>query len=152
VASQIDIASILIGVLIGVVSTIVAYEYQRWRERSTRAGERKQEVRGLVRSELTRFTSGWAVFKSTQDMQVNPGLQNYRNELAGIGRAIRNVLSSSQGFLEKELVEEGMKISGDLTKLSLRQFYADGGVSFGEMIKFGDETAKHCEELDRKLR
>jgi hypothetical protein len=141
-----------IGVVIGAASTIVAYEYQRWRERSTRAGERKGEVRESLRSELTKFLSGWQLFKSTQNMQVEEGLANYRFELERSGHAIRDILSVSQTLLSADLVDEGMKISGDVIKMSLWQFYADGGISFNEFIKFGDDTAKRCEELGKKLR
>lgn len=63
-----------------------------------------------IRSELTKFTSGWTVFKTTLDMQVNPGLKNYRHELAAISHAVRNIMSSSQDLLGTELVQEGMKI------------------------------------------
>ena len=90
------------------------------------------------------------MFKTTLDMQVNPGLENYRHELAGIGYAVRNMLSSPQGLLETQLVEDGIKIPGDLIKLSLWQFYADGTASFNTMIKFGDETAERCQELEGK--
>jgi hypothetical protein len=152
VLSQIDIASLVIGIMIGVVPTIVAYEYQRWRERSTRAGERKKEAGESIRSELTKFVSGWQLFKNTPNMQVEQGLANYRFELEQLGHGIRDVLSVSEGILPRDLSNEGMMISGDLIKMSVWEFYADGGVSFNRFIKLGDETAKRCEELGRRLR
>ena len=151
-APQIDIVSLLIGIIIGVVPTIVAYEYQRWRERSTRAGERKKEAGESIRSELAKFVSGWQLYKNTPNMQVEQGLANYRFELKQSAHAIRDILSVSEGMLPRDLLEEGMMISGNLIKMSVWEFYADGGVSFNEFVKSGDETAKRCEELGKRLR
>jgi hypothetical protein len=147
-----DVPSIVLAYVTGIFTAVVGYEYQRYRERSTRAGERKNEVRGSLISELTRFVSGWQLFKNTSNMQVERGLANYRAELKQLGHAIRNILSVSGSLLQKDLVDDGMKISGDLIKMSLWDFYADGGISFNELIKFGDETARRCEALNKKLR
>jgi hypothetical protein len=105
-----------------------------------------------IRSELTKFVSGWQLFKNTPNMQVEQGLAKYRFELEELGHGIRDVLSVSEGLLSRGLLNEGMMISGGLIKMSVWEFYADGGVSFNEFIKFGDETAKRCEELGRRLR
>jgi hypothetical protein len=147
-----DVPSIVLAYVTGIFTAVVGYEYQRYRERSTRASERKNEVRGSLISELTKFVSGWQLFKNTSNMQVERGLANYRAELKQLGHAIRNILSVSGSLLQKDLVDDGMKISGDLIKMSLWDFYADGGISFNELIKFGDETARRCEALNKKLR
>jgi hypothetical protein len=85
-------------------------------------------------------------------MQGDEGLASYRFELKRSAHTIRDILSASQTLLSADLMDEGMKISGDVIKMSLWQFYADGGISFNELIKFGDDTAKRCEELGKKLR
>jgi len=144
--------SVVVGIVIGVAPTILSYEYQRWRERSTRSKENLEEVKQLLVSELGKFVSGWEVFKNTSNMQYEDGLANFRFELDQIGDTIRGILSSSNALLQKDVVDEGMKISGDLASMRYKEFYADGGVSFGEFIKLGNETARRSTELGKRLR
>ena len=149
--SEMDWLSMMVGFVIGLLTMILAYEYQRWRERATRTSERKRQLVDSLQSELNKVTMSWATFRKTKDMHVDLGLSNFQCELEAMARSLRNSASNSQTLISKSLLDETIEISDELTSLSQKRFYINGGRSWNEFLELGDKTVEQCKTLVREL-
>ncbi len=146
-----DWVSVLVGVIIGVFTTIFAYEYNRWRERMTKTSDRKRQAVGLLRSEFNKVVTSWEIFKKTEEMHVDPALSNFQYELDATARSLRNIASASEGLVSKDVLNEIIEVAGALTKLSQTKFFINGGRSWNAFLESGDRIIKQCKELSQRL-
>lgn len=127
---EMDWLSLLVGAVVGVFTTIFAYEYNRWRERMTEA---------------------WESFRETKEMQVGPGLSNFQNRLGDMARSLQNIASNSETIIPKKVFDETVIIAGELAKLSQTRFYINGGHSWNTFLERGDKLIERCKELKQRL-
>ena len=148
---EMDWLSLLVGVAITIITAILVFEYQRWRGRKTETTNRKREVVSLLKSELNKFISSWENFKKVEEMHVDPGLSNFQLELDSIARSLRNISSTSEKLISEDILNKTNKISSELTRLSMKRFYINGGRSWNEFIELGNKIVEQCKELIQKL-
>jgi len=148
---EIDWFSTLIGSIIGIIMTIFAYEYARWREGTKETNERKRQALDLLRFKLNQVITSWQTFKKTKEMHINPGLRRFRDELESKASSLRNIVSASEKLVSENVLKETIEITYKLTKLSQMKIYINGGRSWNAFLQLGGEIVKKCKELSQRL-
>jgi len=146
-----DLVSLLAGALIGIFSTIITYEYTRWRERRKAISEKRKQVIAQLRSELNKVVTCWETFEKTEEMHVDPGLSNFQRELESLARVLRNIALASEALVSKSIIQGIMEIVNMLIKLSQARFFLDGGKSWSTFFELGSKMVTQCKELVERL-
>jgi hypothetical protein len=146
-----DWASILVGFVVGVLSTILTYEYRRWRERKTRISERRSQVVEQLSSELNKVITKWKFFKNTEEYHYDPGLTDFQNELGLLSDSLLDMVSRYEKLIPKNVYKEIVEVSDGLSKLSQHKFWVDGGRSWEAFLDKGDRLVGKCEKLKQRL-
>ncbi|MEM3000503.1 MAG: hypothetical protein QXX34_08280 [Candidatus Bathyarchaeia archaeon] len=132
-----------------IFTSILFYEYQRWRERT----EEKGRYKSSLKLEIDKFINDWENFHKTDEMHVGSNLRNFQYKLNKIAESIEHNASilMEKGIITKEVHNKIVEISRQISALSIKEFYINGGKSWKEFIDLGNKIGKELEEIKEKL-
>lgn len=133
--------------MVGIISAAGGYEYRRWRERGEKIKSEREKAKKQIEAELNALILDWGTFKETQEMQVAASLTNFKIRLGSTARVLQKIIASNETSLPKNMKVMLVEISTSLTKLSVKEFYLDGGVTWKEFIETGDKIIDKCKQI-----
>ena len=142
------IIGFVVGVLAAIFSGIGLDQYKRWRDRIESEKQRLKSAYQTLLSLLTNYQIRWIRLKKSTSYDA----KSFQQELSQITNNLTNSLSNSADIIKDDVQKEIKVFINASSDMIQQQFYLNGGRSFDEFIRKGNELYRSSNDIAEKIK